>query len=179
MSLREGRTRAIAIRRGSYTSLLLLNSGHFVTGKSLDNLDKLSKMSPRARRPWDPKKSQKSLGDSPGSLQRVSGMCLESVFGVFRDFSGDFSGSWGWRPQETFSRLFRHLGPFWARETSGKGGLVWPVFLSGSPLQCMPVTTPRRWVFFVAIFLTTLKGGHATTRFLEGFLEGSLTISAS
>ena len=41
--------------------------------KSLENVS-------RGLRPRDPKKSQKSLGDSPGSLRRVSGKCLESVF---------------------------------------------------------------------------------------------------
>ena len=55
----------------------------------------------------DLKKSQKSLGESPASLRRVSGKCLESVFGVFRDF---FETFWG-RGRETFSRLFRHFGP--------------------------------------------------------------------
>ena len=72
--------------------------------KSLENVS-------RGLRPLDPKKSQESIGDSPASLRRVSGKCLESVLGVFRDFRGDFLGCRGQRPRETFSRLFRHFGP--------------------------------------------------------------------
>ena len=61
-----------------------------------------------------PPKSQKSLGESPASLRRVSGKCLQSVFGVFRDFLG----SRGRRPRETFSRLFLAFRARRARETS-------------------------------------------------------------
>ena len=56
------------------------------------NAEKVSKMS--ARVVWE-----------------VSGKCLESVFGLFPDFFGDFLGVPGRRPRETFSRLFRQFGP--------------------------------------------------------------------
>ena len=72
--------------------------------KSLKNVS-------RGLRPRDPKKSQKSLGDSPGSPRRVSGKCLESVFGLSPGLFGDFLGSRGRRPRETFLRLFWDLGP--------------------------------------------------------------------
>ena len=44
-------------------------------------------------RPGTPKKSPQSLGDSLGSLRRVSGKCLESLFGFFPDFLETLSGS--------------------------------------------------------------------------------------
>ena len=79
------------------------------------NLENVS----RGPRPRDPKlvskKSQKSLGDSPASLRRVSGKCLESVFGVFRDFLENFWGPGAGGPRDIFER---------ARETSVRGGLV-------------------------------------------------------
>ena len=72
--------------------------------KSLENVS-------QGLRPRDPKKSQKKSrgqsGKSPESLRKVSGECFWSVPGLF----GDFLGSRGLRPRETFSRLFRHFGP--------------------------------------------------------------------
>ena len=54
----------------------------------------------------DPQKSRKSLGDSPGSLRRVSGNCLESVFGVFRDFLETFWGPGATGPGRHFRDFF-------------------------------------------------------------------------
>ena len=72
--------------------------------KSLENVS-------RGLRPRDPKKSPKKSrgqsGKSPESLGKVSGECFWSIPGLF----GDFLGSQGRRPRETFSRLFRHFGP--------------------------------------------------------------------
>ena len=68
---------------------------------------KCRKMSPGASGPEMPKKSQKSLGDSPASLRRVSGKCLLSVLGLF----GDFLGSRGQRPWGHFRDFFGISGP--------------------------------------------------------------------
>ena len=70
------------------------------------NAEKVSKMSPGASGPGTPK-----------SLQKVSGTVREDSFDTFRRLPrlfprlfGDFSGSRGRRPRDTFSRLFRHFG---------------------------------------------------------------------
>ena len=85
----------------------------------------------------DPKKSRKSLGDSPGSLGRVSGKCLESVFGVFRDFLETFLGSRGRSPRETFSRLFRHFGP-WGPERPLQGAGWLPMLFAVGGVMLVP-----------------------------------------
>ena len=89
----------------------LAPSGPEMPKKSRKCLENVS----RGLRPRTPhkvsKKSRGQSGKSPESLRRVSGKCLESVFGVFRDFLETFWGSRGLRPRETFSRLFRHFGP--------------------------------------------------------------------
>ena len=59
----------------------------------------------------DPKKYPKSFGDSLGSLQRVSGKCLESVFGVFRDFLETFGGPEAGGPGRHFREFFGISGP--------------------------------------------------------------------
>ena len=69
--------------------------------KSLENVS-------RGLRPRNPEKSPKSLGNSPKRLFRHT---LWRLSGLFPRLFGDFSGSRGRRPRETFSRLFRHLGP--------------------------------------------------------------------
>ena len=84
--------------------------------KSLENVS-------RGSWPRDPKKSRKSLGDSPGSLRRVSGKCLESVFGVFWDFLETFWGP-GARGPGRYFRDFLGFRARRARETSVRGGLV-------------------------------------------------------
>ena len=68
--------------------------------------------------PRDPKKVSKSLGDSPGSLRRVSRKCLESVFGLSPGLFGDFLG-----PRETFSDFFGISGPEGPRDLcKGRAG---------------------------------------------------------
>ena len=58
-----------------------------------------------------PKKSQKSLGDSPASLRRLSRKCLESVFGVFRDYLDTFGGPGASGPERHFRDFFGISGP--------------------------------------------------------------------
>ena len=72
---------------------------------------KFSKMSQKASGPGTPKSLKKCPGDSPESLRKVSGKCLESVFGLSPGLFGDFLGSRGRRPRETFLRLFWDFGP--------------------------------------------------------------------
>ena len=90
--------------------------------------------------PTPPKDSKKSR-ESPASLRRVSGKCLESIFGVFRDFLETF---WGLGPEaprdifETFSAFRART----ARETSVRCGLVpFPFFLDF--ITCMHCD--QRW----------------------------------
>ena len=79
--------------------------------------------------PEMPKKSRtclpKSLQKVSGSLQRVSGKCWKSLFGLFLRLFADHSGFRGRRPRETYD-FFRHFSALArrARETSVRGGLV-------------------------------------------------------
>ena len=72
---------------------------------------KVSKVSPRTLPAPGPqkvsKKSRGQSGKSPESLRKVFGECFWSALGLF----GDFLGSPGLRPRETFSRLFGISGP--------------------------------------------------------------------
>ena len=84
--------------------------------KSQSRLENVS----RGLRPRDPQKSQKSLGDRPGSLRRVSGKCLESVFGLSPGLLETF---WAPAPGDIFE-TFLGFRARRARETSVRGGLV-------------------------------------------------------
>ena len=114
--------------------------------------EKVSKMSPRASGPRTPKSLQKGLGDSPGSLWRVSGKCLESFF---LECSGTFSDFLGVRgpeaPGDIFSETFSAFRGRRARETSVRGGLVPKseclAWRAHNDVACTaPTTTLRRTV---------------------------------
>ena len=84
------------------------------------NAEKISNMSPAASGPGTPKSLKKVSGMSPESLRKVSGECFWSVPGLF----GDFLGSWGRRPRETFFRdSFGISGPEGPRDLcKGRAG---------------------------------------------------------
>ena len=84
--------------------------------KSLENVS-------RRFRPGDPKRSPKSLGDSRGSLRRVSGECLESLFELSPRLFGDFFGVPGRRPRRQFRDFLGISGPEGPRDPrKGRAG---------------------------------------------------------
>ena len=92
---------------------------------------------------------QKSLPKVPGTLQKHSPDTFRRLSGDLpdcpRDSFGDFLVSRGRRPRETFSRLFRHFGPFDSPGDLCKGRAGSQKNASSREFYCVIVI--EAWVF--------------------------------
>ena len=149
------------------------------------NAEKVSKMSPGASGPRTPKSLQKVSG----TVRKISGECRKSLFGLFPRLFGDFSGSRGRRPRQTFSRLFRHFGKGPRDLCKGRARsqreihmnfLFWPFLWLGLPgrllghhqcwevlpfcrfqrQRCIKILCPGDPDFYTPLVLKTAKGQH-------------------